>query len=68
MSEKSGDIVPNSRELFNMNAYDEFSQIKEKIEYMIEDLKEEIYELYGYELEYDEIFLPNIHENIIKIN
>lgn len=41
----------------------EFQEVKSEIEDMVEELKDTIYEKYGFELEYTDIYLIDIFKN-----
>lgn len=54
-------------ELYDQKALDNFFEIENEIKEKINNLKEEIYEQYGFCLKYDDIYLPNPYERTIYI-
>ena len=52
---------------YDANAYEEFTEVRDKITYKLDSLIEEIKDDYGFELRYDDIYLLHPNERIIYI-
>ena len=52
---------------YDANAYNEFLDVKDDILRRIESLREELNNLYGFDLRYTDIYTPNPYERILFI-
>ena len=60
--------MPEKRDLFNIKAITEFELHREEIQEKLEGLKEEIYRLYGFQLDFEDIYLKSPYEMILYIS
>ena len=54
-------------EYYDANAYNEFLNVKDDILRRIESLREELNNLYGFDLRYTDVYPPNPYERILFI-